>query len=123
EAQFSRIGWLVVPLTSNNAVCLLAGSTGFPLVPFLLLALVGTLARLAIYDAFGNVFRSPIDDLVSFIVDHRVPIVVVCTIGVVGMAWYQHRKGTSPLDALSELEAEADTEAETEADTEPRADD
>ena len=103
EAQFSRIGWFVVPLTSNNAVCLLAGSTGFPLVPFLALALLGTLARLAIYDAFGNVFRDPIDELVQLIVDHRVPIVVVCSIGVVAMAWYQHRRGTSPLDALSDL--------------------
>ena len=114
EAQFSRLGWLIVPITSNNAVCLLAGSTGFPLVPFLLLALLGTLVRLALYDAFGNVFSDPINDLISFIVDHRVPIVIVCTVAVIGVAWNQHRRGTSPLDALSELEREGEGEGEGE---------
>ena len=112
EAQFSRIGWLVVPLTSNNAVCLLAGSTGFPLIPFLALALAGTLVRLTIYDAFGDAFRDPIDEVVSLITEYRVPIVIVCTIGVLGVAWYQHRHGTSPLEALSELGHEPDPDPE-----------
>lgn len=108
EAQFDRLGWLIVPITSNNAVCLLAGSTGFPLVPFLLLALLGTMVRLVLYDAFGAAFRDPIDRIVSVIADNRIAIVVVCTVAVVAVVWWQHRRGTSPFDAFARLDREAD---------------
>jgi len=103
EAQFGRLGWLIVPITSSSAICLLAGSTGFPLLPFLALALAGTLVRLAIYDAFGERFQDPIDRVVGTITDFRLPIVIASTIAVVVVAWWQHRRGISPFDALAEL--------------------
>lgn len=108
EAQFSRLGWFIIPVTSNNPVCLLAGSTGFPLLPFLALALAGTLARLAIYDAFGERFQDPIDRVVQLVTDHRIPVVIVCTLLVIGGILIQRRRGTSPFGVLSELEREAE---------------
>lgn len=104
EGQFSRLGWFIVPVTSSNPVCLLAGSTGFPLVPFLALALAGTLVRLAIYDAFGERFQDPIDRIVQVVVDHRVPVAIVCIAVVVGGIVIQRRRGTSPFDVFADLE-------------------
>lgn len=115
EAQFSRLGWFIIPITSNNPVCLLAGSTGFPLLPFLALALAGTLTRLVIYDAFGERFQDPIDRIVQLVTDYRIPVVIVCTVGVVGGILIQRRRGTSPLGILAELD-DADRQADAEDD-------
>lgn len=108
EGQFGRLGWVIVLITSNNVVCLLAGSTGFPLVWFLVLALVGTLARLALFDLFGARFSDPIDHVVDWVGHYRIPVVCVSIAIVVIGLWWQHRSGTSSLDELAELERDTD---------------
>src|SRR5690625_1313051 len=60
QARFDRIGAIVVVITSGNPVCLLAGSTGMSLIPFLVLAALGTLIRLWVVRRFGTLFADPI---------------------------------------------------------------
>lgn len=104
EEHFGRFGWVVVAITSNNVVCLLAGSTGFSLAWFMVLAVAGTLVRLWLIDLIGATFTEPIDSVIGFVADHRAPVLVVSVAVVVGGLWWQRRTGTSSLDELGDLE-------------------
>jgi len=108
QARFDRLGPFVVLVTSGNPVCLLAGSTGMPLLVFLALAAAGTVVRLWLFRAFGSLFADPIDRIVQFVADHR-PLVAAGSILVllVGLV-IQHRSGRSGLDDLSQLERDTE---------------
>lgn len=108
ERHFGRFGWLVIAITSNNAVCLLAGSAGFSLVWFMVLAIVGTLVRLWIFAVIGDVFSDLIGELIAFVGDHRAAVVAASIVIVLGGLWWQHRTGRSSLDDLVELEQATD---------------
>ncbi|QXC62437.1 VTT domain-containing protein [Aquihabitans sp. G128] len=112
ERHFGRYGWVVIAITSNNVVCLLAGSAGFSLIWFMVLAVAGTLVRLWIFAQVGDVFSTYIADVVGFIGDHRAPIVALSVAVVAGGLWWQHRSGTSSLDDLASLEDAVDDEPE-----------
>lgn len=104
ERHFPRYGALIVLITSNNLVCLLCGSTGFPLVWFMVLAIGGTLVRLWLIDLLGEAFTKPIDQFVGWVGDHRLPIVIASiTLVVVGI-WWERRHGGSELDEFAALE-------------------
>lgn len=104
ERHFGRFGWAVIVITSNNVVCLLAGSAGFSLAWFMVLAVAGTLVRLWLIDLAGARFTGPIDEVIGFVADHRLPVLVASIAVVVGGLWWQHRAGTSQLDELVDLE-------------------
>lgn len=108
EARFGRFGWLVVLITSNNVVCLLAGSASFPLGWFLVLAVAGTLVRLWAIDVVGERFNGPIDEIIGFVGDHRIVVVTLSVAVVAGGLWWQHRAGRSQLDELADLERAVD---------------
>lgn len=104
ERHFGRWGWVVIAVTSNGLVCLVAGATGFPLGWFLVLAIVGTVVRLWMLSVLGDVFSRQIDALIGFVGDHRLPIVAASITVVVLGLWWQHRSGSSELDNLADLE-------------------
>lgn len=108
ERHFGRFGWLVVLITSNNVVCLLAGSAGFPLVWFMVFAVVGTLVRLWIISVVGDAFSAPIDAVTGFVGDNRTAVLVASVAVLVGTLWWQRRAGTSQLDELADLEHSMD---------------
>ncbi|CAN5735905.1 hypothetical protein BH10ACT1_BH10ACT1_00790 [soil metagenome] len=110
ERHFGRFGWVVIAITSNNVVCLLAGSAGFSLTWFMVLAVVGTLVRLWIFSLVGDVFAETIDDIIGFVGDHRALVVAASVAVVLGGLWWQHRSGTSSLDDLASLEDAVDEE-------------
>ncbi len=104
QHHFDRWGWIVIAITSNNVVCLLAGAGGFSLGWFMVLAVIGTLVRLFIFRQLGDVFSEPIDDLIGWVADHR-PLVVALSVAlVIGGLLVQHLRGRSSLDELASLE-------------------
>lgn len=105
ERHFGRYGSLIIFITSNNVVCLLAGSSGYPLAWFMVLAVVGTMLRLWLIDLLGEAFTRPIDQFIGWVGDHRLPIVALSiTVVVVGI-WWERRSGGSEFDEFAELEA------------------
>lgn len=114
ERHFARWGWAVVLITSNNAVCLLAGASGFPLLWFMVLAVIGTVVRLWIFAQVGDIFSEPIDQLIDVVVRHRVPVVAASIAVVVIVLFLQHRSGRSDLDDLSALERAMDDDTAAE---------
>lgn len=123
EEQFARFGWFVVAITANNFVCLLAGSAGFSLFWFLVLAVAGTLGRLWLLAQVGEVFADPIASLIELVVDFRVPVVAASIVVVSGLLVWQHRRGRSPLDFLYRMRQAMDDQpsAEEPLPDEPRA--
>jgi membrane protein YqaA with SNARE-associated domain len=118
ERHFGRWGWVAIAITSNNVMCLLAGSTGFPLAWFMVLAVVGTGVRLWLIQEFGKRFTEPIDAVTGFVVDNRPAVIAVSVAVVLGGIWWQRRSGGSDLDDLNALERamEDDTPVDRPAD-------
>ena len=108
QARFDRIGWLVVPFVSNNPVCLLAGSTGMPLLLFLGLAVAGTLTRLWLYRMFGATFSGPLDQFTNLVTTYRIPVAAASVVAVLGVLWWQHRRGRGGLGNLGQLDRDTE---------------
>jgi membrane protein YqaA with SNARE-associated domain len=104
ERHFGRFGWVIIAITSNNAVCLLAGAAGFSLVWFMVLAVTGTVVRLWLIAVVGDVLGDVIADLIEIVVANRPAVVALSVAVVLGGLWWQHRRGRSTLDGLADLE-------------------
>lgn len=112
QARFGRYGWVIIAVTSNNVVCLLAGSSGFSLGWFMVLAALGTLVRLWAVDVVGERFDGPIDSVIGFVGDHRLAVIALSVAAVLAGLWWQHRSGRSQLDELADLERTVETEVD-----------
>lgn len=77
ERWFARAAYPIVAVAPNGLVCLLAGATGMPPVPFAVLNVTGTMARLVIIRAFAAALEGPLEALVGFIDRYQWWIVAV----------------------------------------------
>ena len=108
EKWFGRWGAPLVVLFPNNYICTIAGAARMSPVKFAALNLAGTIGRLVMIAAIGDVFAGPIDSVLGFVADWRVPLLVL-TISLVVLSWLvELRNGRRELDALRELEEAAD---------------
>lgn len=110
ERWFEKAAYPVVFFAPNNPVCLLAGASGMPLVGFVIANVSGTIARLVLIRALGRTFESPIERILEFFADYRLPLLVVSII-VVGASFLLDRKrGGGDLDVVEQLEEELDAD-------------
>jgi membrane protein DedA with SNARE-associated domain len=115
ERRFGTHGWAIMLITTNNPVCLLAGASGFPLGWFMLIAVVGTLVRLAAVDLVGSALSEPIEGFIDLVVDNRILVVVLSISVVVAGLWWERRRGGSELDEFVLLEQALEQEIANEA--------
>jgi len=116
QRHFARFGWAIMLVTTTNAVCLLAGSVGYPLAGLLAYAVIGTLIRLVLIDLLGRVLSDQIDWFIGWVIDHRIQVIIASiVVVVVGIAW-QRRHGGSALDELASLEDAVEHEVADELD-------
>jgi uncharacterized membrane protein YdjX (TVP38/TMEM64 family) len=122
EQHFSRAAYPLVALAPNNFICLFAGASGMGVAGFLAANVAGTLFRLYLLRAAGDVFSGPLDSLTDWIADHRL-IVFVISATILGLTiWSERRAGGTEVTQLAHLDeevAEAEAEAEREAEGEP----
>lgn len=104
ERWFGRAAYPVVFLAPNNIVCLLAGAAGMSVVGFLVANLAGTLVRLYLIRRVGEAFEAPIDDLLGFLSDYRIPLLVLSVVIVGATSLWELRKGDGELEAVLHLE-------------------
>lgn len=116
ERWFGRAAYPLVFLAPNNIICLFAGAAGISVAGFLLANLAGTLVRLYLIRRVGEAFEAPIDDLLGFLADHRIPLLVLSVVIVGASSLWELRKGDSELEAVLHLDDELGTEAEPAAD-------
>jgi membrane protein DedA with SNARE-associated domain len=104
ERWFGRFGYPLVFIAPNNFICLFAGAAGMSVVGFFVTNLAGTLVRLYLIRRLGETFESPIDDLLGFLADYRIPLLILSVIAVAATGLLELRKGDSELDAVRHLD-------------------
>ena len=120
EGWFGKWGAPLVVLFPNNYMCIVAGAAKMHPVKFAALNIVGTISRLLMIQVVGDVFSGPIDSLLDFIANWRIPLLVM-SISLVAIFWISElRRGRREIDAFRELEDAAD---EIELGHSPRAGD
>lgn len=108
EGWFGKWGAPLVVVFPNNYVCLVAGAARMNPIKFAALNIVGTIARLVMILFVGDVFSGPIDSILGFIANWRIPLLVV-SISLVAIFWISElRRGRKEIEAFRELEDAAD---------------
>ncbi len=127
ESAFRKAAYPLIFIAPNNPICLLAGASGMRPITFFALNLSGTLARLYAIRWIGDVFSDPIESILGFIQDYRIPLLVL-TVSLVGWTFMREwRRGSTEVASLAHLdegleEAREDLEADRE-EMEPPAED
>ncbi len=116
EKLFARFGHPLVVLIPNNYVCVIAGASRMSAPLFFFLNLTGTVGRLVLLAWLGDIFQGPIDTVLGWIADYRIPL-LVASISIVAIgAAAEARRGRKGMAALQELQAEDEPPP---SDTEP----
>jgi membrane protein DedA with SNARE-associated domain len=103
EGFFVRARYVIVFVAPNNPVCLLAGVSGMAWAPFIALSVAGTIARLALFRVFGDLFSEPIASVTGFVADNRLPLMALSGVALVWSLVSGRRKGRGELEALRHL--------------------
>jgi membrane protein DedA with SNARE-associated domain len=106
ERWFSVAAYPLVFFAPNNFICLFAGAGGMGLLTFFILNITGTITRLWMIRVVGDIFAEPIDDVIRFIQDYRLPLFVLSIVLVLITIWNERRQGTGELTSLTRLEEE-----------------
>jgi membrane protein DedA with SNARE-associated domain len=116
ERFFATAAYPLVFIAPNNYICLFAGAAGMPIVSFAVLNVTGTIARLYLIRVVGDIFDGPIQSILDFIKEYRVPLLLI-TIGLVLFSvWNEHRLGKGEIGALTHLDEEIEQIEAEEAD-------
>jgi hypothetical protein len=76
----------------------------------------GTVFRLYLIRVVGDIFDSPIQAILDFIKDYRIPLLVL-SVGLVAFSvWNEHRLGKGEISSLTRLEEEIEQIEAEEAD-------
>jgi membrane protein DedA with SNARE-associated domain len=105
---FGRAAYPIIFIAPNNAICLFAGAAGMPLRAFFAVNVAGTLARLWLIRRFGEAFESPIDDLLDFIREYRIPLLILSVVLVIVSIALEAKRGDSEITSLTHLDDELD---------------
>lgn len=104
ERWFGRAAYPLVFVAPNNVICLMAGAAGMSVVGFFVANLAGTLVRLYLIRRLGEAFEAPIDDLLGFLADYRIPLLVLSVTLVAATSLFEMRRGDSELEAALHLD-------------------
>lgn len=114
EQGFGKLAYPLVFAVTNNVISLLAGASRMSMRAFIAVGLAGTVTRLVLIRIFGEVFESPLDSVVDWIGDNRIPLLVV-TVGLVILSLATEWKRGEADPTLSQLDEESRAEDEAEA--------
>jgi len=124
ERWFVKAAYPLVAIAPNNIICLFAGSAGMRPRAFITLNVAGTFARLYLIRWLGDAFSRPIDWVLDFVADYRLPLTGVAIAVVVISILGDRRSGKGDLEAIAKLDTDladtdpADTDLVDEADPE-----
>jgi membrane protein DedA with SNARE-associated domain len=117
ERWFGVAAYPLVFFAPNNFICLFAGAAGMSVPTFLLLNVSGTITRLWMIRVVGDIFAEPINNVIRFIQDYRLPLLVLSIVLVLITILNERRQGKGELGSLAHLEEEL--EAAEDEDAEP----
>jgi len=112
ERWFGRSGLILVFIAPNNLICLMAGAAGMRVSLFLAANLAGTLLRLYLIRRVGEAFDAPIQDLLGFLSDYRIPLLIVSVVLVGASTLWELRHGEGELEAALHLDDDLDADTD-----------
>jgi membrane protein DedA with SNARE-associated domain len=102
ESWFSKAAYPIVFFAPNQYICLFAGAAGMSVAGFFVVNIAGTIARLYLIRRLGEAFDAPIDDVLGFIGDNRIPLLVASVVLAVVFLGLELRKGSEEVEAILE---------------------
>ncbi|MGY6502139.1 MAG: DedA family protein [Acidimicrobiales bacterium] len=123
EKHFKRYGVALVFAMPNNFICLFAGAARMSPVVFAVANVSGTILRLYLIRALGAQFSGPLDWLVDFIAEYRIPLLVISFAAVGFTIMSERKKGGGELSGLTNFEDQVEGPAPTGGQTDPTAHD
>jgi membrane protein DedA with SNARE-associated domain len=102
EKWFGNAAYPLVFIAPNNFVCLFAGAAGMSVAGFFIVNISGTLVRLYLIRRLGEAFEAPIDDVLGFIADYRLPLLVVSVIVFGALMVNELRQTKEEVEAIEE---------------------
>ncbi len=106
ETAFAKARHVIVFVAPNNVVCLIAGAAAMHPLVFAVLNVSGTIARLALIRALGNVFQEPLDAVLGFVADYRWYLIAASVALTILSSLADRKRGGGEIDALRHLEDE-----------------
>lgn len=117
ERWFGKAAYPLVFLIPNQYICLFAGAAGMPVKVFAVLNVTGTFARLFVIRWVGDVFKAPIDDILGFFGEYRVPLLIASVVLLLLSIALEAKRGETEVTALTNLDDELEA---TKRDTDPK---
>jgi membrane protein DedA with SNARE-associated domain len=100
ERGFSKAAYPLVVIAPNNWICLFAGAAGMGVGTFFALNIIGTIGRLVLIRIVGDAFDSPIQWILDFIAEYRIPLLIASIVIVGVLVSLEYRKGDSEIGSL-----------------------
>lgn len=110
ESKFSRWGVPLVFAVPNNWICLFAGASRMRPVVFITANVAGTITRLYLIRVLGRTFEGPIDWILEFIAEYRLPLLALSVGAVAFTIFSERRSGKGELAGLANLPEELEEE-------------
>lgn len=104
ERWFHKAAYPLVFLAPNNVICLLAGAAGMSVTAFFVVNLAGTVVRLYAIRRFGEAFEAPIEDVLDFLAEYRIPLLILSIVLVAATSLFEMRRGGGEIEAVLHLE-------------------
>jgi membrane protein DedA with SNARE-associated domain len=106
ERMFRRAAYVVVAVWPINIVCVLAGATKMRPLAFFSLNITGTLVRLVLILAIGDLLEDPIRAIVDLIARYQWYLTGITVTAVAVSLVLQGRRGRGPVESVDELQRE-----------------
>jgi membrane protein DedA with SNARE-associated domain len=118
QQWFGKAAYPLIFIAPNNPICLFAGAAGMPLRAFFAVNIAGTFARLWLIRRFGEAVENPLEDVLDFLREYRIPLLILSVALVLLSIALEAKRGETEVTALSRLEDEIDGESSS-SDAEP----
>lgn len=103
ERAFAKAAYPLVFIMPNPYICLFAGASGMKVGSFFTLNIAGTVARLYLIRRLGEAFDEPIQSVLRFFANYRLPLFIISTALVVFIVWNDRRQGKDEISSMLDL--------------------
>ena len=103
EKYFRKVAYPLIFLMPNNIICAMAAATGVRIIPFIMLNISGTIARLVLIRQLGEAFESPLQGVGGFIAEYRLQIFLISAIAVAWSVYNEFFSSQGEAQSLMDL--------------------
>ena len=121
ERAFAKAAYPLVFIMPNPYICVFAGASGMKVRSFFTLNIAGTVARLYLIRRLGEAFDEPIQSVLRFFANYRLPLFVISVALVVFIVWNDRRQGKDEISSMLDLADHPPDETESKTEPDPES--